>query len=100
MGAYAAIREEKSRGSSALGWVASAAALERGGGDDDDEDGVSGLLLAGAILRFLRRDEEWLKGRAREAAQGALLACLKLVNERREAGDAEERQRRLDIWKS
>lgn len=98
MGAYAAIREEKSRGSSGLGWVVSAAALERGGGED--EDGVSGLLLAGAILRFLRRDEEWLKGRAREAAQGALLACLKLVNERREAGDAEERQRRLYDWKS
>lgn len=98
MGPYADIRDEKSRGSSGLGWVASAAAaaLEREGGDDDEEDGVSGLLLAGAILRFLRRCEEWLNGRASEAAQGA----LKLVNERREAGDAEERQRRLYVWKS
>lgn len=96
--------EEKSRGSSGLGWVLSAALEEeeeeeeRGGGDD--EDGASGLLLAGAILRFLRRDEEWLNGRASEAAQGALLVCLKLVNESREAGDAEERQRRLCVWKS
>lgn len=73
---------------------------ERGGGGGGDDDGVSGLLLAGAILRFLRRDEEWLNGRASEAAQGALLVCLKLVNERREAGDAEGRQRRLYVWKS
>jgi hypothetical protein len=98
MGAYAAIREEKSRGSSGLGWVLSAAleedAEEERGGDEDE---VSGLLLAGAILRFLRRDEEWLNGRASEAAQGAL---LKLFNERREADGAEDRQKRLYVWKS
>lgn len=73
---------------------------ERGGGGGGDDDGVSGLLLAGAILRFLKRDEEWLNGRASEAAQGALLVYLKLANERRKADDAEGRQRRLHVWKS
>lgn len=80
--------------------VSAALEEEEERGDGDEDDGVSGLLLAGAILRFLRRDEEWLNGRENEAAQGALLVCVKLVNERREAGDAEERQRRLYVWKS
>lgn len=73
--------------------------LEELGGEKEEErdgDEASGLLLAGAILRFLRRGVDWLNGRASEGVQGALLVYLRLVNERRGADDAEDRpQRRL-----
>lgn len=82
-----------------MGWVLSVDLEELGGEEEEEErdgDEASGLLLAGAILRFLRRGVDWLNGRASEGAQGALLAYLRLVNERRGADDAEDRpQRRL-----
>lgn len=74
METYAAVREEKSRGSSGLGWPWSA--LEEELGEDDDEsDGAAesasreeGLLLAPAILRFLRRGAQLLNERTDEGA--------------------------------
>lgn len=58
-------------------------------GEDDDEgegavESAEGLLLAPAILRFLRRGAELLNGRTDEGAREALVVCVTLVNGRRE----------------
>lgn len=73
-----------------MGWPWSA--LEEELGEDDDEgEGAAesasreeGLLLAPAILRFLRRGAELLNGRTDEGACEALVVCVTLVNGRRE----------------